>query len=203
MSDILTDRERILLKVIDRLSGTQLLARGRNYYPHDFPDGLVHFAYYKDPEPGDLVLAKTGGVGRWKVGFYHQKLDGSRALIREIGSDALCDYGNESFLPIVGLSPTDLLEGERYKIYLKVLGAFRKGDEYVYRFGGLDFEGEEIIIWVREVFGGFGKDSKPFSIRMKWNKRTSVKAILEAMRQGGYGTRSFRPEPSELLSEQV
>lgn len=190
----LTDRERILMTIISHLSATQLLARGRNYYPQDFKDGLVHFAYYKQPEPGDLVLAKTGGVDRWKVGFYHKKLDGSRALIREIGSDVLCDYGNESFLPIVGLSPIDLLEGEKYKIYIKVLKAFNKGDEYIYRFGGLDFEGDEIVIWVREVFGGLGQESTPFNIRMKWGKHTSVRSILQCMRDGGYGTRSFRQQ---------
>lgn len=197
----LTDRERILTRIIDALSTAQLLAPGgRRYEESAFTghDGHVyaHFAYWREPKAGELVLAKTGGISEWKIGFYVEKLSDAYggAVIREIGGNLLCNYSNESFVPIVGLHKTDLLEGDQYLTYQKVLAAFRRGDEYCYRFGGVDFEGSEMLVWIREVFGGMGRDSTPFSVRMKWDKRSTIKQILDAMRAGGYGTRSFRPD---------
>lgn len=197
----LNDRERILMTIIDRLASTLILMPGsvHRWGPEAFTTPslgtLVHFANYQEPKPGDLVLAKTGHVSEWKIGWYVEKRYGSfgGAVIREIGSERLCNYDNESFVPIVGLDPIALLEGDKRQFYVKVLHAFRKGDEYVYRFGGLSFEGPEAVIKIREVFGGMGNPSQPFEVRMVWSKRTSAKAILAAMRAGGYGTKSFRP----------
>ena len=58
---------------------------------------------------------------------------------------------------------------------------------------GATFEGNEAVIGVREVFGGAlsGAGSEPFYVRLVWSKKTSVKAILAAMRAGGYGTHKF------------
>lgn len=198
----LSDRERILMTIIDRLASTQILMPGsvHRWGPEAFTTPslgtLVHFANYAEPKPGDLVLAKTGHVSEWKIGWYVEKRFGTfgGAVIREIGSERLCNYDNESFVPIVGLDPISLLESDQRQFYVKVLHAFRKGDEYVYRFGGLRFEGPEAVITIREVFGGMGKPSQPFDIRMVWNKRTSAKTILAAMRAGGYGTKEFRPK---------
>lgn len=194
----LSDRERILMYIVDQLSATLLLAPAcRGYRKEDFTSPslgeMCHFAHYDKPQPGDLVLAKTGGIGEFKIGWFVESRQGNfgGAVIREIGSDLLCNYDNESFVPIRGLHKSMLYEGEQRAMYQKVLRAFRKGDEYLYRFGGLDFYGEEIAITVREVFGGLGGNSDPFDVRMKWNKRTSVKRILQTMREQGYGTRSF------------
>ncbi len=198
----LTDRERILTTIVSQLSSTQLLAKGNpSHDPRaaDFSSGsqLVHFAYYRKPEKGDLVIGKTGRIDRWKIGYFEQgNIDGyGTSLIREIGSGLLCNYGNEEFVPILGLRKSDLYEGDEYQFYVKVRRAFGKGDEYMYRFGGVDFEGDNAVIWIREAFGGLSlkNPSKPFSVRMQWNKRTSVKKILEIMRAGGYGTREFEP----------
>lgn len=208
--DGLTDRERILTRLIDALALSQTLApagvrrwgdecfTGHDGYPY------AHFAFWREPKAGDLVLARTGTVSEWKVAFYVEPLPGScgGAVVREIGTGRLCNYENEQFVPIVGLSDIDLLEGDKYLTYQKVLAAFRAGDEYLYRFGGIEFDGDEVVIWIREAHGGFGKPSEPFSVRMKWNKRTSIKEILAAMRAGGYGTKSFRPEAAEPANEQ-
>ncbi len=201
----LTDRERILMTIIDRLSGTFMLMRGSVSYfgPEAYTTPslgtLVHFANYAEPKPGDLVLAKTGHVSEWKIGWYVKKRLGSLggAVIREIGSERLCNYDNESFVPIYGLDPITLLEGDKRAFYVKVVKAFRRGDEYVYRFGGIRFEGQEACITIREVFGGAlaGGGSQPFDVRLVWNKRMSVKRILEAMRAGGYGTHKFERTP--------
>jgi hypothetical protein len=132
-------------------------------------------------------------VSDFKVGWVHQVVDSSTCVIREIGSNRLCNYGNEKFTRIVGMHTSQLLEGQEYIFQQKVVRAFRKGHEYMYRFGGVDFEQHYATIWIREAFGGFDlkNPSKPFSFSMAWNSKTSVKRILEAMRENGYGTREF------------
>jgi hypothetical protein len=212
----LSDRERILMVIIDQLSTSQTLAHPdrRTWSSESYRDGAgdryyAHFAPWKKPVAGDLVLARTGNVSRWKVGWYVEQQSGYEChVIREIGSDKLCNYGNESFVPIVGLEgDLRLLEGDRYRLLQKIYRAFAKGDEYMYRFGGLTFDGDEAVLRVRESHGGFGNDSVPFEIRFKWTKRMSVAAILQAMRDGGYGTKSFRPPgwipPDKRASSQV
>lgn len=196
----LSDRERILMTIISQLATTQTLRGPRNswsseHYRDSDDRHFVHFAAWKTPKAGDLVLAKTGHVSPWKVGFYVEPLPGSfgGAVIREIGSNKLCNYANESFEPIVGLHEIELLEGDRRAFYVKVMKAFRRGDEYLYRFGGLKFTGDEAVIGVREAHGGLRNESVPFEVRIHWNKRMAVSKILEAMRAQGYGTKSFRP----------
>lgn len=200
----LSDRERILTALVDRLSTTMLLRpNGRVHDAASFSDGsgghYVHFAYYRKPVKGDLVIGKTGRIDQWKVGFYEEEKDRSVGLhvIRDINTGQLCDYGNEEFVPIVGLHFTELLVGDERRLYEKVLQAFRDGDEYMYRYGGIKIDDGRAVIWVREVFGGaFGKDSVPFEIAIDWTPQTTAEEILAAMRAGGYGTKSFRPEPA-------
>lgn len=187
----ITDRERILLAIIWHLSHTQTtLNRSRSSAA--FGDH-VHFAPWDEPRPGDLVLASCGRFHEYTIGYYVEPLPGpfGGAVIREIGTGNLCDYSNESFKPIRNLPPLVLLEGAERAFYNKVLAAFRSGDEYCYRFGGIKFDGSRVEITIREAFGGMGGRSTPFSFCMDWNQRTSVKAILSAMRLAGYGTRSF------------
>lgn len=201
---ILTDRERILTTIIRELAMAQSLkphAAGQwssePYWDKSTKRYHVHFAPWKQDNlnRGDLVLARTGrSVHEWTIGFYVEALPAEQggAVIREIGSERLCDYYNEAFEPIIGLTKTQLLEGERYRFYEKVLEAFARGREYTYRFGGVDFnEDNTAVIWVREVFGGLDHDSVPFAVTIPWTRKTSVKAILAEMRKQGYGTRVF------------
>lgn len=202
----LNDRERILSFVISQLSTTQILT-GRTadgYHSAGYRDSdgseYVHFAYDQKPKAGDLVVGKTGGVGPWKIGFFVKDLppDVGGAVIREIGSDLLCNYYNESFVPIRGLDFNQgvLLEGKRYQIYRKVMQAFARGDEYLYRYGGIRFNEDATVatVTIREVFGGTGKTSVPFDVDIPIKRPISVKRILETLRAGGYGTKSFRPK---------
>ncbi len=218
----MTDRERILTEIVSHLASTQLLAdyrrptwNGEAFQRRDTGGGeYVHFNYKDKPKKGDLVLAKTGGVSEWKVAWYIEPLPGGcgGALVREIGSNRTCKYSNEDFVTIQGLHSSVLLEGEEYEFRNKVLKAFAKGAEYCYRFGGVDFieENHQARIWVREVFGGMLHPDKarsvPFSVVMPWNKKTSVKAILNALREGGYGTRQFEHQevqPAITSSETI
>jgi hypothetical protein len=196
----MNDKERILMSVIRGLRSTTGLVRnnlwGSENYKRDGGDGYyVHFAPWKDPQKGDLVLCEAMSIDDWSVGFVHMVISNHECIIREIGSDRLCRVSNEGFSPIIGMSSIDLLEGAQYGFYQKVLKAFRKGDEFLYCFGGIDFDGEDAIIWVRERYGGIIRfrehGSAPFSIRMRWSDKTTIKAILQAMRDGGYGTREF------------
>lgn len=200
----MNDKERILMLILSRMSFTQTLClRGNQEKQFADKDGqYVHFGCYDDRpvEKGDLVMAQTGSVGDWKIGWVHQVISFDTCVIREIGSDRLCNYSNERFVRIVGMEPSLLLEGEEYIFEQKVKAAFHKGDKYIYRFGGVDFKENNVAeIWIREVFGGFNpkNPSKPFSFTMKWTKRTTVKKILETMYAHGYGTREFEKGDNE------
>lgn len=203
MKDQMSDKERILLQLIVNLASTQILAGGQLYSAESFGDH-VHFAYYKKPEPGDLVLCKTSGIHPYTVGWYVSGSEYGTSVIREIGTDRLCNVSNDSFLPIVGMYKDHLLERDQRAVYLKVQQAFRRGGSFGHMFGGLDFEVDEIVITIREYMGGFGKTSIPYKVRMKWTKTMSVKSILEAMSAAGYDGPCdiFRPEgvlkPSDL-----
>lgn len=198
----LTDRERILTTVIREMHATMMLCpEGNMHREGSYTRGdwrtFVHFAHYREPVKGDLVMGNTGRIDQWKIAFYEAKGDPSIAahVVRDIDTGQLCDYANESFVPIVGLNPIDLLVGDERDFYEKVLAAFARGDEHQYRYGGVRIEGRRATITVRERFGGFGQPSMPFDISMEWTPKTTIKAILQAMRDSGYGTKSFRPEP--------
>lgn len=195
----LTDRERILMHVIDGLRTSAILCRRGDMYREeswrDTDDRMyVHFAKYRKARPGDLVIGDTGRADQWKISFYVSYEGNGNHVVRDINTGRLCNYGNEEFTPIVGLYPSQLYVGEQRAFYEKVLIAFAKGDEYMYPFGGLTFDApDEAVIWIREKWGGLGGTSVPFFCRIKFNKRTSVKAILAALRAAGYGWRPFAP----------
>jgi hypothetical protein len=204
MTNKLTDRERILTKVIDGLRSTAILrARADPYSEASYANGsgghYVHFAVYRKPVKGDLVIGTTGRDSYWKIAFYEECADPSNELhvVRSIDTGQLCNYGNETFTPIVGLHHTDTLTGKERAMFEKVMAAFARGDEYLYRYGGFRLDGDTAIITVREAHGGFGMESIPFSIEMKWTPKTTIKQILECMRAGGYGTKSFRPQDAQ------
>lgn len=197
----MNDKERILTTILDQFYYTQTLcfhSPKENDFIKSGGDTYVHFGAYDDRKikVGDLVMGKTGKVHDFKIGFVHEILSKFEMVIREIGSNKLCNYSNESFTRIVGLKPSDLYEKGQYGFYQKVLKAFTRGNEYSYRYGGLEFLGDNIAkIWIREAFGGFGEcKSCPFSFKIEWNKRTTIKEILNLMIENGYGTKKFERE---------
>jgi len=198
----MTDKERILLTIIRQLSSTETLVMDRPWNPKKY-EGHVHFAPWlasndNEIKPGMLVMCETGGIHDWTIGYTIEPLNDNFGgwLIREIGSQRTCRVSNERFTPIVGLRATDLLEGKEREFYHKVCRAFHKGDEYIYRFGGVDMlPNRRARIWIREAFGGLNHNSIPFSFEMNWTPKTSIKAILKAMIDTGYGTREFDHKP--------
>jgi hypothetical protein len=190
----MNDKERILMLILERLYSTQVLCL-RAYDEIKFRDGeYVHFGGYDDRpiQRGDLVMAQTGSISDWKIAWVHTVVTNDTCILREIGSNRLCNYGNGRFVRIAGMHESLLLEGDKYLFKQKIIRAFQRGDEYIYRFGGVDFlDDGSAKIWIREMFGGLKDKSEPFSFEMKWNKNTSIKKILETMIENGYGTRKF------------
>lgn len=207
-----TDKERILMGIICELrSGMPInamfdLARkgGPSYGAWFDVEDDDHY----EIQPGTIVLARTSGVHPFTVGEFIEPLPRSYggALVRELGGTRTCNISNDSFVPIKGVRAKYLLEGVQYKFREKVLKAFRRGDEYVYYFGGVDFiggsSGREADIWIREKWGGTGVfRTKPFACRMKFKAKTTIKAILEAMVEAGYGTREFDVDHVEVYNK--
>lgn len=201
----MNDKERILMCLVMRLRTGSLLGRNNKtgWTSDDFADGnggyYVHFAPWKEPEVGDLVVAEsTREPNDFCIGFVHRYVGHAHYIIREIGSDRLCNYSNEAFTPVVGMDKSDLLEGGEYIFVEKVKKAFARKREYRYRYGGVEFPGNgNAVIWVREVFGGAPRESVPFSVKMKFNSKTTVKSILNNMIGCGYGTREFEYRNAE------
>lgn len=204
----MTDKERILLELVRELHSTMLL-RCR-LHKEDLVDDIgssgyyTHFANYcRDGEirPGMMVLCMTSGrfyPHGWTVGFVERVYSSNDMMIREIGTDRLCRIGNERFVPIVGMKDYQLYEKEEYLFSVKVNKAFRRADDYLHYFDGLEFlPDNEVLISVREKWGGPRHKSKPYTIRMKWCKSMTIKKILEIMQEQGYGTRDF-----ELVEEE-
>lgn len=190
MKDELTDRERITQYVMRELATGFGSSWNLDVYEASGWDDLrvpiVHPARYRKPVPGDLVLAITARENhRWILSWYVEELpDIGGALVREIGSNDTCRYGNEAFLPIVGVPDHVLYEshtGQR-PFYRKVLAALRKGGSYAHRFGGLRFDGDVAEIRVRKAFSG----DELFTVKMHWSKRTAIREILGAMYAAGY-----------------
>ncbi|MHC4864604.1 MAG: hypothetical protein ACYTEX_10995 [Planctomycetota bacterium] len=196
----LNDRERVLMMLAQRLIKPDL--RGNEYEKKQgFP-----YADYEKPKKGDLVVCQSSGIHPYSVGFAVSDYEPNTAAlrVREIGSGRVCHVSNESFVVIRNIHKDELLEGRQRAFLAKVHKAFMRGDQYCYRYGGLDFDGDTVRIWIREVFGGHlhgtDQESVPFCAEMKWNGRTSIKAILQAMQDAGYGTREFERRPVHKLT---
>lgn len=200
----MTDKERMLTAIIQRMITCIRGGSGKLMYPHfqGIKPGKGEFGLYGDMisdcreylEPGDLVIAGTSWQPhRFSVGFVVEVTGYASILIREIGTNELCNYGNESFTKVVGLGE-ETFEKNEYQFKLKVLKAFRRLDGYWHLYGGLNFANKgHATLLVRERFGGFtrNQESIPYEIKLMWNKCTTIKEIARQMSEQGYGKRKF------------
>lgn len=195
----MTDKERILTYIISRLS--YVATRYGDGYSAKMNDDDVYFQYLKgnnanELQVNDIVFCQTSGIHDFTVG-YVVSIDGySEITIRDIASERTCKIQNDSFLILKNLSEEQLLYGEEWIMRNKIIKAFARGDEWLYRFGGVKFEADIAHIKIRERHAL--KKREPFVISIKWHKNTTIKAILQAMRDGGYGSKwedeqSFNP----------
>jgi len=189
----MNDKERILTTIIRGLYftfGLDSVNRDLTGYV-----SFEHNGFNGMPKVGDLVMCKTSGIHDFTVGFVEEVIDTAwhGCVIREIGTNRVCKIGNESFATIKGLSSMELLEDKEYRFYFKVLKAFRRLDDFVHKFGYIEFPGKNIVkIWVRERYGGMLTiPSGPYKIEFKYTMKMSIKKIAETMVEHGFGKEKF------------
>lgn len=166
----MTDKERILMCIITRV------IPGLMYSPMTEREKYVESAFL-DPQKlsiGDLVFGNTTITPNdFLVGFV-SSVENGYIVIREIGSDRLCNYHNESFTKInkerLGY---EILEGNEYKLYQKVLKAFSLYTRHYLRFKSIRFTGKVCTVEAREAFS----DDAVFEIVFPFNSKTSIKKI--------------------------
>jgi len=202
------DRERILVNICaalaHELSNLQSLPEVQRYManPHSLSRVRCDWSSFnrKPFEKGDLVACFTSyGMQQnpHLVSFVEgpHPNDSSGLALRAIGTNDICNYGNESFIRISGIPERLLWEGSKHEFAQKLSKAFRNLDDYGHRFRGLEFREDGIAsVFVGEVFGGsLSKtgQTKPYEIKIKFTKRTTIKNIISQMKEQGFGTRKF------------
>lgn len=188
-NDNLTDRERILTEVLRALLFTQRLCLHKTSeadFKRDSGGEYAHFGGYDDRpiQVGDLVLAQSGRISNWSVGWVAQIYSEHHILMRDIGSNKVCDYSNESFVRIAGMYEEHILDGDKYAFYKKLLKALDQADDFHHRFRSIHFPSERVARigiaekWANEVTA---------QIEIKFTKRTTIKQILSTLQANGVG----------------
>lgn len=179
----MTDKERILMLLVQRILSAALYAPEKvREWMHNQPGIITH-----DPERelkvGDLVVASTSfEANDFLVGFVHEPPDrNGTVVIREIGSNRLCNYGNEMFMRI----PKDLIgeeiyEGLQYQTVVKARKAFAKAAyPYTVRYAGCEFTDHFVLIKGRKVFS----EEIVVSFSMPYSSKTSIKSIVKRINE--------------------
>ncbi len=130
----MNDKERILYTLVQRIYMKAMYGDpGETQKWRDVQPGML--AGINPLQKGDLVIATTSPVANpFMVGYFEGKTENGGALIREIGSNRLCNYENEWFYRIdKSILGPEMLDGERYILYQQVEEAAKdiKGDSYV------------------------------------------------------------------------
>ena len=111
---------------------------------------------------------------------YVQEVRDDCVVIREIGSDKTCNYYNERFLKIdKAILGYEVLEGEEYRVYKKVLTAFSESDPYSLKFRSIRFDGKTCTITGRTMF----QDDAVLEASFRYNSKTTIKSIRELIEQ--------------------
>ncbi len=172
----MTDKERILIAIITRI------IPGLLYSPFNKREEYVK-SYMLNPSgihKGDLVLANTTlHINDFMVGIVDY-IENDCVVIREIGSNRLCNYYNESFSVInkekLGY---EILEGIQYKIYRKVCKAFEKYTNYSTRFKDISFEGNICTVQARRAF----ENDLLFEVSFSFDNKTTIVSIGKLLRE--------------------
>lgn len=220
-SDVkMTDRERILMNIAAMLAkelcNLQSLPSVREYMnnPHSLSHIRMESGYAPKPkyEKGDLVLCQTS-VGRqqnpWLISFVESagcKNDPSGLLLRSVGEKATCNYGDESCAKIVGIPERLLWEGDKQQFSEKLTKALLKLDTHTHRYRGLRFPKEgQADVTFGEIWGGLRNKTKPYTLRVIYTRKTTIKNIVAQLESQGFGTRKFEAEdgvPTHFMNPQ-
>lgn len=130
-------------------------------------------------QPGDLVTTMTTPrPNEWMVGYVHE-VKKDCVVIREIGSDRLCNYSNETFMRIdKEILGFEILEGVQYQTYKKVERAFAESDfSYTFRFKDISFQSDTCRVEGRRSF----KNETVFSTVFCYDSETTIEYITEQL----------------------
>lgn len=203
------DRERILVNIAallaSELASLQALPILQDYLKSQHCSRVRAQWFCRELRRGDLVVCGTSAAlqqNPWIISFVEEngiEGDPGGALLRAIGTDALCNYGNESFTKITGIPERLLWSGEQHKLAVKVSKAFKQLGNYTHRFRGLQFDQNDehtAYVFVGECFGGLlgDKKTKPYRITIKFGRKTTIKSIISQMEDQGFGKRDFEPD---------
>lgn len=155
-------------------------------------------AYISNPndlKKGDLVVANTTPKPHdFLVGFVEYAAS-DHVIVREIGSDRLCCWSNEAFTKInKEILGYEILEGEQYKLYEKVLKAFSQANYWTV-FKAISFDGNVCTVQAREKF----KDETIFEVSFKYNSKTSIKSIVKLINDEETKLKNMKSENSSEL----
>lgn len=174
----MSDKERILICLVNRIFSKALYGPSSTRLKWlDMQTGMFSDLNYL--KPGDLVTTMTTIFpNEWMVGFVHE-VKPNFVVIREIGSDRLCDYSNETFLRIdKEILGYEILEGIQYQTYKKVQKAFTETNfYYTFRFKDISFQGDTCRVEGRRTFG----NETVFSICFCYDSETTIESIVELL----------------------
>jgi hypothetical protein len=203
----LEDKARILTSIIS----------GMKFGEIKFEGGFLD---RKALEPGTLVLCITNSRHPWGISEYVGKHDENEGyhLLRELGSNRICEMGNECFATIVGLRPEEAWDRDRYHRSQMVREAFsrfnhghennptmangRYPDGWQHLWGGTDFVDDATAkVYVRERWGGIGTPQGqvqvPYELTITFGKSTKVEDVQKQMVAQGYGARTWTTAPGK------
>lgn len=214
----LNDMERVLKSTIRGLYST--LQRWQSRYRIVPDEDDVHFGSREDElRPGDLVQClSTREPNPFSFAYFVEWKGADRhlAVLRGIGSQRLCDYGNESFSKVIGLAQEEMWDGARRLFYEKARRVFDEppADYYACRFGGLRFtEDDSAVITLRPSSIGshrfnkeheiwipaIRKETPPFT----WSGRMTYEQIRAPLRSQGWPNPTWEYEDVAVSLEKL
>lgn len=175
----MTDKERILMAIITRII-PGLIYRYNHEERKEYVESCI--LNQDNLKVGDLVFATTTITPNdFMVGFVHS-INPEYVVIREIGSNNLCNYYNECFTKInkekLGYQ---YLEGIEYTIYQKCLAAFEEYGGYSIRFKEIFFDNAICTVKARKVFS----NEEIFEISFKYDDNITVLDIGKLIKSKG------------------
>lgn len=184
----MTDKERILMVIITRIIPGLMF----NCFKYEDREKYVESNMLdgnKFLNKGDLVYANTSIYPNdFCVGFVEEVKDDC-VVIREIGSERLCNYSNESFSKInkdkIGY---EILEGKQYKTYQMVLKAFCKYANYPTRFKSIRFEDNICYVQARRMFS----NESEFEFSFEYDGKNTIKSIGKLIKEN----KNLKEEPT-------
>ena len=166
----MTDKERILTYIISRCASIMTFGGSLSDKPLRFEHINQDCSNLKI---GDVVLSPSFVTNPYNIGFVHEVKSHNFLVIREIGTNNLCNYSNQLFQIIKNIPKDILYEGKYFNFYRKCQKSFRKGNLYWYAFVDFEIKEDEIIIEFRE-------SSKP---DMKYYKMSIPKQNINRISQ--------------------